>query len=79
MTGHLLGAAGAVEAILCIKAIQENIIPPTINTTEVDSEYANYFNLTLGKAQHKTVNSAMSNTFGFGGHIATTIFKKFKN
>ena len=78
MTGHLLGAAGAVEAILCIKAIQENIIPPTINTTEVDSEYAGYFNLTLGKAQHKTVNVAMSNTFGFGGHIATTIFKKFE-
>jgi len=77
MTGHLLGAAGAVEAILCIKSIMESIIPPTINTTEVDSEYAGYFDLTLGKAKQKNVNVAMSNTFGFGGHIATTIFKKY--
>lgn len=78
MTGHLLGAAGAVEAILSIKAIQENTIPPTINTTEVEPEFVNKLNLTLGKAQHKEINYAMSNTFGFGGHIATTIFKKFK-
>lgn len=77
MTGHLLGAAGAIEAILSIKAIQENTIPPTINTTEVEPEFANKLNLTLGKAQHKEVNYAMSNTFGFGGHIATTIFKKY--
>jgi 3-oxoacyl-[acyl-carrier-protein] synthase II len=77
MTGHLLGAAGAIEAILSIKAIQENTIPPTINTTEVEPEFVNKLNLTLGKAQHKEVNYAMSNTFGFGGHIATTIFKKF--
>lgn len=78
MTGHLLGAAGAVEAILSIKAIQENIVPPTINTTKVERDFVNKLNLTLGKAQHKEVNYAMSNTFGFGGHIATTIFKKFK-
>jgi 3-oxoacyl-[acyl-carrier-protein] synthase II len=77
MTGHLLGAAGAIEAILSIKAIQENTIPPTINTTEVEPEFVNKLNLTLGKAQYKEVNYAMSNTFGFGGHIATTIFKKF--
>lgn len=77
MTGHLLGAAGAIEAILSIKAIQENTIPPTINTTEVEPEFANKLNLTLGKAQHREVRYAMSNTFGFGGHIATTIFKKF--
>lgn len=77
MTGHLLGAAGAIEAILSVKAVLENKIPPTINTSETDSEYASYFDLTLGKAQHKIVNYAMSNTFGFGGHIATTIFKKF--
>lgn len=77
MTGHLLGAAGAIEAILSIKAIQENTIPPTINTTEVEPEFGNKLNLTLGKAQYKEVNYAMSNTFGFGGHIATTIFKKF--
>ena len=78
MTGHLLGAAGAVEAIACIKATIENIIPPTINTDEVEPQFAGKFNLTLGKAQHKTVNYAMSNTFGFGGHIATSIFKKFE-
>jgi 3-oxoacyl-[acyl-carrier-protein] synthase II len=78
MTGHLLGAAGAIEAIACIKAIQEGIIPPTINTTEVEPAFAGKFNLTLGTAQRKTVNAAMSNTFGFGGHIATSIFKKFQ-
>ncbi|MFN8438542.1 MAG: beta-ketoacyl-ACP synthase II [Cytophagales bacterium] len=77
MTGHLLGAAGAVEAIACIKAVQENVIPPTINTQNVEPEFADTFNLTLHAAQDKTVNYAMSNTFGFGGHIATTIFKKY--
>jgi 3-oxoacyl-[acyl-carrier-protein] synthase II len=77
MTGHLLGAAGAVEAIACIKAIQEDIIPPTINSVNIEPEYKDVFDLTLGKAVHKKVNYAMSNTFGFGGHIATTIFKKF--
>jgi 3-oxoacyl-[acyl-carrier-protein] synthase II len=77
MTGHLLGAAGAIEAIACIKAIQENIVPPTINTGTVEPEFLNKFNLTLGKAQPKIVNYAMSNTFGFGGHIASSIFKKF--
>lgn len=78
MTGHLLGAAGAIEAIACISAIRENIVPPTINTKEVEPEFAEKFNFTLGKAVHKTVNYAMSNTFGFGGHIATSIFKKFE-
>ncbi|MEO7311734.1 MAG: beta-ketoacyl-ACP synthase II [Chitinophagaceae bacterium] len=78
MTGHLLGAAGAIEAIACINAIREGIIPPTINTREVEPEYAGKFNLTLGKAEHKTVRYAMSNTFGFGGHIATSLFKKFE-
>jgi 3-oxoacyl-[acyl-carrier-protein] synthase II len=77
MTGHLLGAAGAIEAIICVKAIQDNIVPPTINTIHVEEAYADKFNLTLGKAQQKTINYAMSNTFGFGGHIATTIFKKY--
>ncbi|CAN5653877.1 beta-ketoacyl-ACP synthase II [soil metagenome] len=79
MTGHLLGAAGAVEAIICVMAIQENIVPPTINTTEVEDTYQDKFNLTLGKAQAKEITIAMSNTFGFGGHIATTIFKKYQN
>ncbi|MEO6230019.1 MAG: beta-ketoacyl-ACP synthase II [Ferruginibacter sp.] len=76
MTGHLLGAAGAVEAIACIQALRENIVPPTINTTEAEPGFADKFNLTLGKAVNKTVNYAMSNTFGFGGHIATSIYKK---
>ncbi len=76
MTGHLLGAAGAVEAIACIQALRENIVPPTINTTEVEPEFAGKYNLTLGTAVNKTVNYAMSNTFGFGGHIATSIYKK---
>lgn len=77
MTGHLLGAAGAIEAIACIKAIQENLIPPTINSQQIEPGFEDKFNLTLGKAQHKTVKYAMSNTFGFGGHIASSIFKKF--
>jgi len=78
MTGHLLGGAGAIEAIICVKAIQNNTIPPTINTQEIEPEFKNKFNFTLGKSQHKTVNYALSNTFGFGGHIATSIFKKYE-
>ena len=78
MTGHLLGAAGAIEAIACIKAIENNIVPPTINTNQVEPEFDGVFDLTLGKAKSKEINFAMSNTFGFGGHIATTIFKKYK-
>lgn len=78
MTGHLLGAAGAVEAIACIKAIQHNIVPPTINSTDIEPEFKDVFNLTLHSAQNREINYAMSNTFGFGGHIATTIFKKYK-
>lgn len=77
MTGHLLGAAGAIEAIIAVKALQENIVPPTINTNEVEPEWKGKFNLTLGKAQPKEIDYAMSNTFGFGGHIATVIFKKY--
>jgi 3-oxoacyl-[acyl-carrier-protein] synthase II len=79
MTGHLLGAAGAVEAIACIKALETGIIPPTINTVDVDEEFAGKFNFTLGRAEHKQIQYAMSNTFGFGGHIATAIFKKYEN
>lgn len=78
MTGHLLGAAGAIEAIITVKAVQENIVPPTINTDEVEPEWKDKFNLTLGTAQHKEINYAMSNTFGFGGHIASVLFKKYK-
>lgn len=77
MTGHLLGAAGAIEAIATVKAIQEDLIPPTINTAEIEPAFAGRYDFTLGKAIQKSVNYAMNNTFGFGGHIATTIFKKF--
>lgn len=76
MTGHLLGAAGAIEAIACIKAVSENIIPPTINSNQIEPEFTDKFDLTLGKAKNRTVNFALSNTFGFGGHIACSIFKK---
>ena len=79
MTGHLLGAAGAVEAITCIKAVSENIIPPTINTLEPEPEYKDVFDFTLGKKENKEVIYAMNNTFGFGGHIATSIFKNIRN
>lgn len=78
MTGHLLGAAGAIESIASIMAILEGIIPPTINTKEVDSDWGDKFDLTLGTAQKHGVRYAMSNTFGFGGHIATAIFKRFE-
>lgn len=78
MTGHLLGAAGAVEAIVCIKAIQEGIIPPTINTKEIEPDYIGKYDFTLKLAQKKAVKYALNNTFGFGGHIASTIFKKYE-
>jgi 3-oxoacyl-[acyl-carrier-protein] synthase II len=78
MTGHLLGAAGAIEAIACIKATQFDLIPPTINTTTLGEGIPTNLNLTLGKAQERVVNVAMSNTFGFGGHNAIVVFKKFK-
>jgi 3-oxoacyl-[acyl-carrier-protein] synthase II len=77
MTGHLLGAAGAIEAIACIKTVSENMIPPTINSIKIEPDFADKFDLTLGKAKSKIVNYAMSNTFGFGGHIACSVFKKF--
>jgi 3-oxoacyl-[acyl-carrier-protein] synthase II len=76
-TGHLLGAAGAIEAIASILAVKNDLIPPTINTQNVDPEISSALNLTLGKKVSKKVNTAMSNTFGFGGHNATAIFKKF--
>jgi 3-oxoacyl-[acyl-carrier-protein] synthase II len=78
MTGHLLGAAGAIEAIACINAVKHGIIPPTINSEEIEPEFKGLFDLTLGKAQKKEIKFAMSNTFGFGGHIATAIFKKYE-
>lgn len=76
MTGHLLGAAGAVEAQAAIMAITKGIIPPTINVQELDPVIDPKLNLTLGKAQKRDVRYAMSNTFGFGGHNSSVIFKK---
>ena len=79
MTGHLLGAAGAVEALACVKAVSEDIVPPTINHDEEDKDpeidYA--LNYTFNQAKKRTVRAALSNTFGFGGHNACVIFKKY--
>ena len=77
MTGHLLGAAGAIEAIASILAMKHSLVPPTINHTEADPNIDPSLNLTLNKAQAREVNVAMSNTFGFGGHNACVLFKKF--
>jgi 3-oxoacyl-[acyl-carrier-protein] synthase II len=76
MTGHLLGAAGAIESIACIKALEHQIIPPTINHVVEDENLDNKLNLTLNKAQKRVVNAALTNTFGFGGHNTSAIFKK---
>ncbi|MCB0373732.1 MAG: beta-ketoacyl-ACP synthase II [Muricauda sp.] len=76
MTGHLLGAAGAIEAIASILAMEHSIVPPTINHSVVDEEIDPSLNLTLNKAQKREVKVAMSNTFGFGGHNACVLFKK---
>ncbi len=77
MTGHLLGAAGAVEAIASIMAIQRGIIPPTINHTVDDDAFNPNLNFTFNKAQERTVDIALSNTFGFGGHNASVVLKKY--
>ncbi|MEC8459872.1 MAG: beta-ketoacyl-[acyl-carrier-protein] synthase II, partial [Bacteroidota bacterium] len=77
MTGHLLGAAGAIEAIASIKAVENDIVPPTINFEHEDDQIDYNLNLTLNKAQKRTVNAALSNTFGFGGHNTSIIVKKF--
>ena len=76
MTGHLLGAAGAIEAIASILAMQHSLVPPTINHTTVDENIDPRLNLTLNKAQKREVKVALSNTFGFGGHNACVVFKK---
>ena len=79
MTGHLLGAAGAIEAMACVLAVKNDIIPPTINHNDedVDEEIDYKMNFTFNKAQKREVRAALSNTFGFGGHNACVIFKKF--
>jgi 3-oxoacyl-[acyl-carrier-protein] synthase II len=78
MTGHLLGAAGAAEAIACIMALREGIIPPTINQFELEPEVDPKLNLTFNVAQKRDITYALSNTFGFGGHNASVIFKKYQ-
>lgn len=78
MTGHLLGAAGAIEAIACVLAVKNDIVPPTINHFTDDPELDNKLNFTFNTAQKRVVNVALSNTFGFGGHNTSIIVKKFK-
>ncbi|GAB3879218.1 beta-ketoacyl-ACP synthase II [Hymenobacter segetis] len=77
MTGHLLGAAGAIEAIACVHAVQNDIVPPTINTTALGPEFIGRFPLALHQPVYLPVTYAMSNSFGFGGHTATIIVKKY--
>ncbi len=81
MTGHLLGAAGALEAVISVKAMEEGIVPPTINHADGDEdpEVDYKMNFTFNKAQEREINAVMSNTFGFGGHNATLILKKYKD
>jgi 3-oxoacyl-[acyl-carrier-protein] synthase II len=81
MTGHLLGGAGVIEAIATVLAVNNDIIPPTINHEEGDEdEQIDYrMNFTFNKAQKREVRAALSNTFGFGGHNSCVIFKKFKD
>lgn len=79
MTGHLLGAAGALEAMVSVLSVQNDVVPPTINHEEGDDdpEIDYKLNFTFNKAQKRTVRAALSNTFGFGGHNACVIFKKY--
>ena len=79
MTGHLLGAAGAVESIACILAIKNDIVPPTINHFTDDPAFDTNLNFTFKKAQKRIVRAALNNAFGFGGHNATVIFRKFSD
>ncbi|MBL7699241.1 MAG: beta-ketoacyl-ACP synthase II [Chitinophagaceae bacterium] len=79
MTGHCLGAAGVVEAIACIMAVRDDVVPPTINHFTDDPNLDSRLNFTFGKAQKRTVNAALSNTFGFGGHNACVIVKKYNS
>jgi 3-oxoacyl-[acyl-carrier-protein] synthase II len=78
MTGHLLGAAGAVESVISVLAIKNNIIPGTINTDTLDDKTPEGLNIVLGKSLSQPVNYVLNNTFGFGGHVASSIFKKFE-
>lgn len=77
MTGHLLGAAGAIEAVACVLAVQNDIVPPTTNVHDIDPTFDPKLNFTPNAAQKRTVRAALSNNFGFGGHNSSIIFKKF--
>ena len=76
MTGHLLGAAGAIEALASVMAIKEGVVPPTINTENLDAEIPSHLDIVLKEARDKQIKVAMSNTFGFGGHNGIVVFKK---
>ena len=77
MTGHLLGAAGAIEAVACILGMKNKYVPPTINHSEADPNIDARLNLTLNEAQQRKLNIVMSNGFGFGGHNTSVVFKSF--
>jgi 3-oxoacyl-[acyl-carrier-protein] synthase II len=77
MTGHLLGGAGSVEAVICVMSLKHGIIPPTINTKDLGDDFPKKLNVVLGEAIHSDIRYAMNNTFGFGGHISISLFKKF--
>ena len=79
MTGHLLGAAGAIEAMACILAIKHDVIPPTINFEHEDEDLDPKLDFTFNKARQREVGAAISNTFGFGGHNASVLFKKYSS
>jgi 3-oxoacyl-[acyl-carrier-protein] synthase II len=78
MTGHLLGAAGAIESIAAVLAIVNQTVPPTINHSTEDEVFDSRLNFTFNKAQKREINYALSNTFGFGGHNASVIFKRYQ-
>ena len=78
MTGHLLGAAGAIESIISVLSVKQDIIPGTINTVTIDEHIPANLNIVIGKSIHRTVNYSLNNTFGFGGHTASSLFKKYR-
>jgi 3-oxoacyl-[acyl-carrier-protein] synthase II len=78
MTGHLLGGAGALEAVITVMSIKDGIIPPTINTKNLDDSFPKHLKVVMGEAIHANIKYAINNTFGFGGHVASTLFKKFE-
>ncbi|HEX5554538.1 MAG TPA: beta-ketoacyl-ACP synthase II [Chitinophagaceae bacterium] len=79
MTGHLLGGAGAIESVICVLSVNHDIVPATINTEVLDKEIPEGMHIILGKSVNMTVNYALNNTFGFGGHTASSVFKKYED